>query len=110
MVAPKPRFQDRGAAPTHRGTTTDTTVARGVGERAQALVREQPQHGPPEASVMATAEAAEIPERSLIATASVVRRAHPAWAVVAAGVTPKTHSHHPEALLDTGEDIAASSN
>jgi hypothetical protein len=46
----------------------------GVGERAQVLVRDQLKHGPvPETWVFAAAEAAEIPERSLIAAASVLR-------------------------------------
>jgi len=39
-----------------------------MGARARTLLREELKHGPrPESSVMATAEAAEIPERSLIA-------------------------------------------
>ena len=43
-----------------------------VSECARALVCEQLKHGPrPESSVMATAEAAEIPERSLIIAADV---------------------------------------
>jgi hypothetical protein len=45
----------------------------GVGERAQALVREQLANGPkPGSHVEAAAEAAEIPARSLIAAADAL--------------------------------------
>jgi hypothetical protein len=61
--------EGNGSAP---GAAT-SAAPQSVGARARALVREQLKDGPkPESSVMAAATAADIPERTLIAAASVL--------------------------------------
>jgi hypothetical protein len=82
--APLPRFSLRWPSPGEaqaydRARRGEATKAAGKSNsntraRARALVRDQLKDGPkPEASIMAAAEAAEIPETFLIAAACVLR-------------------------------------